>query len=255
MTLPPFTKHYETPERAAAAVRHYRWINEHAKPLRQPALKVIGPASLTFERVEGRSVRPEDLPRTAELLGHAHGAAWRSDLQAASLNTPHRFQDGTTFDEYLGPRKVALRRRHEQGYLPNKVSLHSMLGLLEETAQGPCAFYKDSNPRNFIITPAGDIVTVDTDDLSLAPMGYDLAKLVATLLLTYGPLASEAIDDACDIYSQALRQHAPQLDPIDRERLDDGLALHAVLTAPYLGRNGYCHIWPAHIRLRLQGAS
>jgi hypothetical protein len=171
-----FTKPYATPERAARAVRHYRWIHEHARPLRQPDLHAIGPDSLTFERIEGRCVRPGDLPRMADLLGHAHGAAWRSDLQSASRPTPHHFHDGTPFDDYLGPRQIALRRRHEQGYLPNMVALDAILAMLYETAHGPFAFYKDSNPRNFIITKAGDIVTVDTDDLSLAPMGYDLVS-------------------------------------------------------------------------------
>jgi hypothetical protein len=248
-----FTKHYQTLERTAAAVRHYRWIDQHAKPLRQPGLSVIGPLSLTFERVEGRPIRPEDLPRMAERLGHAHGAAWRSDLQSASLSTPHRFQDGTAFDDYLGPREVALRRCHAQGYLPDKVSLYAMLGLLEETAQGPSAFYKDSNPRNFIITRAGDIVTVDTDDLSLAPMGYDLAKLIAALHLTYGPLMDQAINSALFTYNGAAGCYGARLGATDRERLDDFLTLHAVLTAPYIGRNGYHYSWP--LRPRPRGTS
>lgn len=250
-----FTKHYAKPERTAAAVRHYRWLARHAEPLRQPALNVIGPLSLTFEHIDGRPVRPDDLPRVAAMMGDAHGTAWTTDLATATLHTPHRFQDGTVFADYLTPRQTALQRRLDQGYLPNRTALRAMLDLLEKTASGPCAFYKDSNPRNFIITAAGDIFTVDTDDLSLAPMGYDLAKLIATLLLTYGPLTSNAIDAGCDAYNQALRQHDPRLDTTDRERLDDFLALHAALTAPYRGRNGYRHSWPSHIRLRLQGAS
>ncbi len=189
----------------------------------------------------------------AELLGHAHGAAWSSDLHSASLNTPHCFQDGTAFDDYLGPREAALRRRHAQGYLPDKVSLYAMLGLLEETAQGPSAFYKDSNPRNFIITKAGDIVTVDTDDLSLAPMGYDLAKLIAALHLTYGPLTDQAINAALFAYNAAAGCYGARLGATDRGRLDDFLALHAVLTAPYVGRNGYHYSWP--LRPRPRGTS
>ncbi|MEV0915717.1 phosphotransferase [Streptomyces sp. NPDC049967] len=250
MTVPPFTKRYATPERAAGAVRHYRWINENAKPLRQPALYTVGADSLTFERIEGRCVRPEDLPRMAELLGHAHGAAWASDLQSASLGTPHLFQDGTKFDDYLGPREIALRRRHQQGHLPNKAALHAMLGLLEATAQGPWAFYKDSNPRNFIITPTGDIVTVDTDDLSLAPMGYDLAKLIATLHLTYGPVTAQAVNGALLAYNATAGSYGARLGTTDRERLDDFLALHAVLTAPYIGCNGYRYSWPIRSHLR-----
>lgn len=250
MTRLPFTKHYETPERTAAAVRHYRWIARHAKPLRQPGLSVIGPLSLTFERVEGRPAGPEDLPRLAALLGDAHGAAWTSDLALAALHTPHRFQDGTVFEDYLRPRQVALRRRLEQGHLPDKAGLQAMLELLEKSAEGPSSFYKDSNPRNFIVTEADDIVTVDTDDLTLAPMGYDLAKLIAALLLTHGALPRDAIDTALTAYNEAAQSHDARLGTTDRERLDDFLTLHAVLTAPYIGRNGYRYSWPAHLRSR-----
>jgi hypothetical protein len=248
MTLPPFTKHYESPEHAAGAVRHYRWIKEHAQPLRQPTLLEIGPDTLAFERIEGRSVRPEDLPRVADRLGRAHGVAWHSDLHSAALGTPHHFDDGTPFEDYLGPREITLRRRYEQGYLPNKAALHTMLGLLEQTAQEPLAFYKDSNLRNFIITAAGDIVTVDTDDLSLAPMGYDLAKLIATLHLTYGPLADQAVDAALVAYNAAAGCHDAQLGSTERWHIDAFVALHAVLTAPYIGRNGYR--WPLYAHHR-----
>ncbi|MGW3830539.1 phosphotransferase [Streptomyces microflavus] len=252
MTLAPFTKPYTEPERAAGAVRHYQWLTEHAKPLRQPALLTVRANSLTFERIEGRSVRPDDLPRVAALLGHAHGAAWASDLRSASLDTPHHFRDGTRFDDYLGPRNRALRRRHEQGYLPNKAALHAMFGLLETTAQGPCAFYKDSNPRNFIVT-SRDIVAVDADDLSLAPMGYDLAKLIATLHLTYGPLPDQAVTNALLAYNAAALRHDARLGTTDRNQLDSSLALHAVLTAPYIGRNGYRYSLP--LRFSHRGAS
>ena len=251
MTSGDFTKFYETPGQVSAAVRHHSWITEHAGPLRLPALVVIGPTSLTYQRIEGRPVHRKDLPALAALLGHAHGSAWASDLRAADLATPHRFQDGTAFADYLGPREVALQHRLEQGFLPNKAALHAMLALLESTAEGPTAFYKDSNPRNFLITDAGAVFTVDTDDLTLAPMAYDLAKLIATLLLTYGPLSDQAIDAALDAYNEAAGHHDTRLAATDRDRLDDFLVLHAVLTAPYIGRNGYSHGWPPNYpRLR-----
>ncbi|MEU2800321.1 MULTISPECIES: hypothetical protein [unclassified Streptomyces] len=63
MSPVPFTKHYAEPERVAGAVRHYRWLTAHAKPLRQPGLHTAGPQSLTFERIEGRPVRPEKTSR------------------------------------------------------------------------------------------------------------------------------------------------------------------------------------------------
>ena len=244
MTRGYFTKHYTESARVAAAVRHHWWLIEHARTLSLPALGVIGPKSLSFQWIKGRPARPEDLPRLAQLLGDAHGTAWASDLHAADVHVPHRFDDGTEFADYLGPRTAALRKRLEQGYLPNKVALHAMLALLEKTAEGPTVFYKDSNPRNFLVTETGALFTVDTDDLTLAPAAYDLAKLVATLLLTYGPLPRTAIDAALAIYNAAAWRHDSRLGATDRDRLDDFLALHAVLTAPYLGRNGYLYGWP-----------
>ncbi|MFE2578886.1 phosphotransferase [Streptomyces sp. NPDC059378] len=251
MTSAHFTKFYETPKQVDAAVRHHWWLTEHAHPMRLPAFVVVGHASLTYQWIEGRPVQPEDLTALATLLGHAHGCAWTSDLRAADLATPHRFQDGTAFADYLGPRQVALQRRLEQGYLPNKAALLALLALLEKTAEGPVSFYKDSNPRNFLITPSGAVVTVDTDDLTLAPMAYDLAKLIATLLLTYGPLPHDAIGTALNAYNKAAGHHDIRLGATDRSRLDEFLALHAVLTAPYIGRHGYSYGWPpTYPRLR-----
>ncbi|MEU8526821.1 phosphotransferase [Streptomyces sp. NPDC048629] len=253
MRLRYFTKRFEAPGRVAAAARHHAWLAEHARPLRLPALTMVGPTSLTYEWIDGRPARPEDLPALAALLGDAHGAAWTTDLRPASLNTPHRFRDGIAFGDYTGPRQAALRRRLEQGYLADRYALHAMLTLLEQTAEGPTAFYKDSNPRNFLLTEAGDVYTVDTDDLTLAPMGYDLAKLIATLILMYGPLPTPAIDSALRTYNEAAERHDPRLATTDRRRLNDFLTLHAVLTAPYAGRNGYLHSWPS--RHRPQGSA
>lgn len=244
MTTYLFTKQYETPQQAARAARHYSWLALHAHPLRQPLLTAVGPTSLTYERIDGRAAEPQDLPRLAALLGDAHGAAWAGDLRTASLDVPHRFQDGTEFGDYLAPRRTALHRRRDQGYLPDDQALHTMLDVLEKTAGGPTAFYKDSNPRNFVITHEGTIYTVDVDDLTLAPRGYDLAKLMVALTFTHGPLPPLAVEEALDTYNQAAERHDPHLADTDRSRLDDFARLHAVLTAPYIWRNGYRHGQP-----------
>ncbi|SNX88519.1 phosphotransferase family enzyme [Streptomyces sp. TLI_55] len=246
-----FTKHYTDSTRVSAAVRHHWWLVEHALPLRLPTLGVTGPYSVSYQWIEGRPARPKDLPRLAQLLGNAHGAAWTRDLHAADLCEPHRFEDGTAFADYVTPRRAALQRRLEQGHLPGKAALHAMWSLLDKTAEGPAVFYKDSNPRNFLITETGTVFTIDTDDLTLAPPAYDLAKLVTTLVMTYGPLRPTAIDAALVLYNEAAARHNVRLGGTDRDRLDDFLALHAVLTAPYLGRHGYLHSWPADFpRLR-----
>ncbi|MFF4534300.1 phosphotransferase [Streptomyces sp. NPDC001407] len=239
MTTAHFTKDYGDPGQAAEAARHYHWLAAHARPLLQPALIAADPASLTFERIEGRHAEPQDLPRLAGMLGDAHGAAWTRDLHQASLRTPHSSHDGTWFPDYVSCREAALRKRLEQGHLPNASVLDVLLALVKEIAEGPAAFYKDSNPRNFLITTDGTIFTIDTDDLTLAPFGYDLAKLITTLIMTYGPIEQPGIAQALDLYNEAAARHNARLGTTDLQRLYAFVTLHIPLTAPYAGRNGY----------------
>ncbi|WP_058042255.1 phosphotransferase [Streptomyces roseifaciens] len=239
MTSARFTKNYASARQAAAASRHYHWLAAHARPLLQPALMATAPTSLTFAWIDGRHAEPHDLPRLAGMLGDAHGAAWTSDLHRASLAVPCTSRDGAFFPDYVACREVALRKRLEQGHLPDSSVLDMLLALLEETAEGPVAFYKDSNPRNFLITTEGTIFTVDTDDLTLAPFGYDLAKLITTLIMTHGPIEPPGVEQALDLYNEAASRHNTRLAAIDLQRLHAFLALHVHLTAPYAGRNGY----------------
>ncbi len=94
-----------------------------------------------------------------------------------------------------------------------------------------------------MITPAGP-VTVDFDDLTLAPFGYDLAKLVVSLSMTYGALGSARITAALDAYNTATR-HLPGVMPVTREQLMAWAEIHHILTSRYLGRAGYRHSWHA----------
>ncbi|WP_435244388.1 phosphotransferase [Streptomyces sioyaensis] len=249
-----FTKHYESPAKATTAARHYAWLASHAKPLRQPALTVVGPTSLTFEYIDGRHARTQDLPRLAELLGDVHGAAWASDLHRARLDKLYEFRDLTLFKDFRSCREVALHNRLEQGFLPDTSALNAMLTLLERSTEGPAAFYKDCNLRNFLITEDGTIFSVDTDDLTLAPFGYDLAKLITTLIMTHGPIHPPDIEAALNSYNHAAARHDAQLGATSRERLGDFLSLHAVLTAPYAGRHGYRYGWLRQ-RQQIQGTS
>lgn len=206
-------------------------------------LTVIGLTSLTFEHIDGRHALKKDLLSLAELLGDAHGAAWTSDLHAAQLDMPHELREGSLLAAFRSCREVALRNRLEQGLLPDTAALHAMLTLLERSADGPAAFYKDSNPRNFLITENDAVFSVDTDDLTLAPLGYDLAKLITTLIMTHGPIDPPDIEAALNSYNRAAARHDAQLGATSREHLGDFLALHAVLTAPYAGRHGYRYGW------------
>jgi hypothetical protein len=48
--------------------------------------------------------------------------------------------------DYLTCRRAALPRRLELGFLDGADALQAAVGLLAETATGPAAFFKDSNP-------------------------------------------------------------------------------------------------------------
>lgn len=238
MTTAQYVKHYPTAERCQTAVRNYMWLVQHAAPVHLPALQAIRPTSLTFEFIQGRHAQPSDLPHLATHLGNVHGATWLNDLHRAQLGAVHVAGEGLEVPDYPSSRRKALAARHAAGFLPTTADLDASLVLLAQADSGPAAFYKDTNPRNLLIT-AETVVTIDVDDLTLAPFGYDLAKLIVTLTMTYGPLPANAVRDALDRYNQAAAHHHEPLGYTDMGQLTAFMSLHGILTAPYLGRNGY----------------
>jgi len=109
-------------------------------------------------------------------------------------------------------------------------------------ADGPAAFYKDANPRNFLITPDGTPVTIDFDHLTLAPLGYDLAKLIVTTAMTHGPLPATGIAQALDAYNTAVRQHTATV-PVTWDELMNWAEIHHILTTRYASDGRYPHLW------------
>ncbi|MGW9205690.1 hypothetical protein ACWGR4_01700 [Embleya sp. NPDC055664] len=174
-------------------------------------------------------------------MGDAHGAAWAAELHRARLDSAHPLDGGSALADFLSCRETALHARLVEGYLPGEYARDALIGVLSAAVDGPAAFYKDSNPRNFLITENNTIYTVDTDDLTLAPFGYDLAKLITTLAMTHGALSQAEIDEALSRYNNAAAGHASRLGHTTRADLKGFLALHAALTAPYMGRGGYRH--------------
>jgi hypothetical protein len=239
-----FVKTYPTEQARAAAERHHRWLTTHARPLVLPALIAAGDTSLEFTRVIGRHAHPNDVVRIAAHLGNAHGAAWASTLHAARMDQPHPCGPEGAIADFLGPRRAALHSRHRTGHLQS-TGLGTLESILTAAVSEPVAFYKDTNPRNVLLTAHGHLVTVDVDDLTLAPFGYDLAKLIITLAMTHGRLPGGFIRRALDSYNTAAALHSTSLGHVDLWHLSRYATLHHILTAPYLGRNGYQHRWPA----------
>ncbi|RZB19314.1 phosphotransferase [Streptomyces sp. F001] len=242
MTGRIFTKAYATEAKRVAAQRNHEWLRRHAKPMALPPITGSRARELTFAWADGRHAEPRDLERVARHLGLCHEAAWRSSLRRARLTTAY-VSDGHVIAGFVAPRAAALHQRLRAGYMASARALDAALTLLHRTADRPATFYKDTNPRNILIAPSGPPVTVDTDDLTLAPFGYDLAKLVVTLSMTYGPLPVALIEQALTAYNSAAATHHPQLSQTTLTQLMEYAELHGILTAPYLGRGGYRWPW------------
>ncbi|GII34626.1 phosphotransferase [Planotetraspora mira] len=240
-----FTKTYPSALASARAAAHHAWLTRHAGPLRQPAIRAVRQHLIDFDFIEGRHATAEDLPVLAAMLAQSHAAAWVSDLHRARLDTPHPL-DGSgphALADFLSPRLAALQGRRRTGHLPQATATAAER-LLRSAATGSAAFYKDTNPRNILITASGRPVVVDVDDVTLAPFGYDLAKLIVTLAMTYGLLPTSAVTSALAAYNDTLRSHSHQLAGVPLVQLLAYADLHHVFTVPYLGRGGYRYPWP-----------
>jgi hypothetical protein len=243
MTRRSFIKPYATAAHRYRAERNHAWLSTHVAPLSLPRIINSRPLELEFEWVDGRYAEPRDLVMLADHLGAAHGAAWSRSLRHARLSTPCLASDGHSIPGFLGPREAALRRRFRDGHITTLRDLHDALGLARKAVSRPTTFYKDTNPRNILITRGGHPVTLDTDDLSLAPFGYDLAKLVVTLSMTYGCLPELWISQALNAYNSAAAVHHHGVGGTTMRILLEYAELHGILTAPYLGRGGYRRPW------------
>ncbi|WP_405657813.1 phosphotransferase [Streptomyces sp. NBC_00079] len=242
MTRQTFTKAYATETQRVRAQRNHEWLSCHAEPMALPPIIESRPRALTFTRVEGQHPEPHDLERVAQHLGSCHGSAWHGCLHKAQLAKTY-VSDGHVLAGFIGPRAAVLRQRFHDGYIASAQALDATFTLLRKTAGRPATFYKDSNPRNILITPAGPLVTIDTDDLTLAPFGYDLAKLVVTLSMTHGPLEDVQVNGALAAYNSAAAAHHPRLGETTLTQLMEYAELHGFLTAPYLGRGDYRWPW------------
>lgn len=225
----------------AAAATHHAWLATLGAPI--PALHTAGPRELVFEHVPGHHALPGDLPALAELLGRLHRTAYVTELQQARLDRPFRTAAGTVIPDFLHRRLDALDRLlHDQATSPASLTFDQATGIIHAALDGPACLYKDSNPRNFLITPNGPVL-VDFDALTLAPAGYDLAKLLVTLVMTHGQLPAASMRGALAVYNTALTYPPCDLRPVLWTDLMHWATLHHILTSPYQGRNGYRHPW------------
>lgn len=244
-----FTKTYGSVADLDQAVGNYYWLASLSPPARLPVIVEARGATLVLERVAGRPVRPDDLTAVAAHLGSLHAAAHRRwlhradlarDLDVSTKTRPHRIPG------FLVGRAQAVEAALRSGRVPDPLFGPSRAAAyLARAVQGPVAFYKDANPRNFLVPDsANDLAAqpwlVDFDSMSLSPPGYDLAKLMVGLAMTHGRLRDRLVLDGRDAYNAAAE---PALPPVTAEDLLVWAEVHHVLTHRYLGQHGYRHSW------------
>jgi hypothetical protein len=225
MTPAVFVKRYNDPARCAAAHAHLRWLQQLGSGVRLPHLNPGTASHLVLERLDGRAPEPENLPGLAAVLGRLHGTAYARELHAARLDQPFHTRYGVTIPDFYTGRRHALAKA---GVDPS--------GL-------PAAVYKDANHRNFIVTTNG-VAIVDFDDLTLAPFGYDLAKLVVSTSMTFGAPTRGLVGAALATYTRGVEATGGPAGSCSAAQLARYAEVHHLLTAKYLHRNGYQHPWP-----------
>ncbi|MGH3873464.1 MAG: phosphotransferase [Pseudonocardiaceae bacterium] len=246
MTQPTrWIKRYPNPASCQTAVAHHQWLA--GLGTRVPALRAVGAQHLEFDHVTGRHAQPRDLLQIAGLLGRLHSAAYTTDLHHARLDRPHTTSTGVTIPDFITPRRKAITTLLTSATVPaTPFTSDQAIRELETAADSPACLYKDSNPRNFLITitaTTSECVLVDFDVLTLAPAGYDLAKLIVTLTMTHGPLPHTQLRATLAAYNTALTDDPTRLRPVSWTALMTWANIHHILTSPYLGRGGYRHTW------------
>lgn len=237
-----YVKRYASAAAAKRAAANYAWLARLQGPAHLPGLRAVGEQALWFEHVEGRHALPADLAMLAAHLGDVHGSVHQAELCTAELRKPYYAAGGQVLSSFPVGRVAAVEREMSAGHAPGAALTARQAQRLIAGADGPAAFYKDANPRNFLIAPDGTPVTIDFDHLTLAPVGYDLAKLIVTTAMTHGPLPASGIAQALDAYNSAVRQHSVTM-PVTWDKLMSWAEIHHILTARYASDGRYPHLW------------
>lgn len=239
-----WVKRYESATACQAAARNHQWLAGLEAPV--PLLRATGARHLEFDHIQGRHATPRDMHEIAGLLGWLHSTARSAELHRSRLDQPFTTRSATHLLDFVSTRRAALMRLSASCAEPGNQTdaVAQAIADVESAADQAACFYKDSNPRNFLIISRRPVscVAVDFDILTLAPAGYDLAKLLVTLTMTYGLLPSKAVRSALVSYNTALTGRS-DLPSVSWDELMAWSNVHSILTRPYLGRGGYRHAW------------
>ena len=243
-----YRKHYRDAAARDRVERNYWWLASlPAVRSACPACSLQpGSATRPSSTSPGGTPWPKTWNRSLPTLGQVHAIAHAARLCHIRLDASYTTASGHLIPGFLTRRLAAVTRTLGAGTVPGPAPLSTGQAerpLLRGACGDPAAFYKDANPRNFLITVATGPVTVYFDDLSLTPFGYDLAKLVVTLAMTCGSLPALQITAALGAYNAATRQRCPEAGACYRKQLMAWAEIHHILTSRYLGRAGYQHSW------------
>lgn len=237
-------KHYKDLDIRQRALSNYSWLAGLEPLILLPRLLTAWNGEyVCFEHIEGRHALLRDLTELAAYLGGMHRAAYARELHQARLCEPYRTWTGHTLRGFPDARMDAVARELRAERVPGTRLTVQQARELIGGADGPAVFYKDANPRNFIITPARDLFTIDFDDLSLAPLGYDLAKLVVTLAMTHGPVPVQDIGAALNAYNAATSRNGDALPEVRWEELMSWAEIHHILTIRFAADGRYPYRW------------
>jgi hypothetical protein len=242
-----FVKVYRDRGELDCAARNAAWLRTLSPPARLPHVLGIRALDMVMERIPGRHVEPRDLTAVAAHLGEVHATALRRGLDDATLAedlsvaTPlgtHRLPG------FLAGRLDAVTVALESGAVPSPMfDASTACAHIRNALQLPVSFYKDMNPRNVLMPTNGPElgpVMVDFDTITLAPPGYDLAKLAVGLAMTHGRLSDAQLVEAIDAYNAAM---GPESVGVSLDHFTIWTEIHHILTSRYLGRHGYRHSW------------
>jgi Ser/Thr protein kinase RdoA (MazF antagonist) len=222
MNASAWVKSYRSVALARRAVSNHRWLA--GTGLSVPALTAARGRDVEWERIEGQHVGSgEDILRVATMLG-----PWHRRLAETELD------DNAALPEFAASRALAIRRSTAP---EAALSAADVSRLRAVAASCLPSVYKDLNVRNVLLD--GDrVVHVDFDDLTLAPAGYDLAKLVVTYAMSHGerPRAEQILS----VYNDAAG-----VELCTATEFVLWMELHHLLTFRYVADGRYAYNWPS----------
>lgn len=235
-----FAKRYADNSTATRAVANHKWFSTLPIPFQVPALISARGNVLRFEYLPGRHARPADLHHLAGLLGRMDAIVHSHALGGARANDSYARVGGNILPGFGEARRDKLHSMFRRGRVVNTRALPFFEKWLKKASNMEASVYKDANLRNFLVS-RNEVAIVDFDTVTLAPFGYDLAKLVVTLAMTYGAISSPMVKMTLSRYNEAAASlGAVYCRPAAFAAWTE---FHHVLTTPFLGQGGYNFSW------------